>query len=474
MGTTILAFILVLGLLIFIHELGHFAVAKYCGVGVEVFSLGFGPRLIGFTSGETEYKLCAVPFGGYVKMVGESPGETAEDSEYELKVAAEEETAKAAEGELSDEEKLKRAKERALVREQEHKVRMQDWKRKSFTLKPLKSRVAIVAAGATVNIVFALMLYPITFMIGVNTPAYKEAKVVVGLVAPDEAAFKAGLKAGDVILSVDGVDMPKYETFLMTAALSPEKDMLLRVSRAGTIIETTLTPETSELGAGLTGFYPPVKPVVDKVYPDSAAEKAGLKSGDWIKAIDGNSIKHWVELQMAIHESGALRVLTVERDGVTLDVSVTPDFNEEHKIHLIGVTPYEETVLMKYGVVESIGRGMSKATEMTVLLFTVLKKLFVGDLSGKALGGPIMIAQISGQAAQSGLVSMLTFLAFLSLQLGILNLLPIPVLDGGHLFFYAIEFVRRGKAVSERVMGMAQQVGMAMILTLMVYVTYND
>jgi regulator of sigma E protease len=449
MFTAIISFLVVLGILIFIHELGHFMVAKAAGVGVEVFSLGFGPKILWFRRGETLYQISAVPFGGYVKMTGESPEESAEDA-------------------------AKGGAEQAKLSQYEIEQKEEEWREKSFTHKPLRSRVAIVAAGSLMNLALALMLYPFIHMIGISVPAFMDERPIVGFIAPDEAADKAGLRHGDNILSVNGDEMKNFEEFLIIVALSPEKELKLKVERDGTIIEATLTPESSKLGAGISGFYPPNKPLIDKISPGGAAEGAGLKEGDLITKVDGKTITHFIELQQNIHASGEERAITVLRGGQELTLKVTPRLNKEMDVYLIGVSPVETVVTKRYGFFKSIELGLKMAWDKTVLLGVVIKKLFAGDLSIKTLGGPIMIAQVSGQVAQSGLVSFLTFLAFLSLQLGIINLLPIPVLDGGHLFFYAIEYVRKGKPLSDYAIGMAQQVGMALLLTLMVVVTWND
>ncbi len=428
MITTVVSFLLVLGVLIFIHELGHFAVAKYAGVGVEKFSLGFGPRLLKYKYGETEYCISIIPFGGFVKMVGEGRDEDVSEAD----------------------------------------------KKKSFTHKPLLARAAIVAAGATMNLLLAAILFPVIFMIGVEVPAYMDKVPVVGYVVEGEAGERAGLMQGDIIKSIDGNVVTTWEKMYKSIALNPEKTIDLSVLRGDKNLSLVFTPEASrELGIGVGGFYPPMRARVGAVSAGSPAEKAGLQVGDIISKVDGKEIEHWTKLQDLVSGSDGERIFTILRDGTAIDVAIVPAYNEEAKSYLVGIAQIEEMVLKKYGVIESIKLGTHKAVELTALLFKVLGRLVAGDLSMKSLGGPIMIAQVAGQAASSGVTEILSLLAFLSLQLGIINLFPIPVLDGGHLFFCGIEAIR-GKPLSERIQGLAQYAGMVLLIALMVFVTWND
>jgi len=426
--TTLISFIIVLGILIFIHELGHFAVAKACGVGVEKFSLGFGPRLVGIKRGETEYRISALPLGGYVKMVGEAPGE---DVSPELAA-------------------------------------------KSFTHKPVWKRAAIVASGPAMNLILAIVLLPVIFMIGIQVPAYLEKPAEVGYVVPDEPAAKAGLTSGDTVVSVDGKPVRNWEDLLTQLAMNPSKNVALEVTRDGQSIKTSITPDTSdETGAGYGGMYPPMKPLIGDVAPGYPAKEAGLKGGDLILAINGARITHWAQLENAIHKDGGSKKLLVERDGKELTFEVLPKYNEEAKVHLIGISRQEDLVYRQYGFTESITKGVASGIDMTGKLFVVIKGLVLGDYSLKTLGGPIMIAQVAGKAAESGLADLLSLVAFLSLQLGIINLFPIPVLDGGHIVFFGLEAIK-GKPLSEKFMTVAQQVGIALLIGLMVLVTWND
>ena len=434
--TTLVSFLVVLGILVFIHELGHFIVAKLSGVGVLKFSLGFGPKLLGIKRGETEYLISALPLGGYVKMVGESTGEevSQEDSE------------------------------------------------KSFANKPISKKAAIVVAGPIMNLVLAFMLLPLIYLIGIQIPAYLDREPVVGYVVKGEAADKAGLKKGDIILSIDGRQIKNWEGLNNTIISSPDSLLNLRVKRDGEIKEIALTPEaSSQTGGGIGGFYPPTSPTIGGLAKGLPAERAGLKLNDTILAVDGIKIDHWVELQQAIQgqkpeakkSEAEERLLLIKRGAETFEVSVKPQWNEDIQGHIIGISPLQETIIKRYGPVSATVEGTKKMGELTILTFAIIKKLFVGEISIKTLGGPLMIAQVAGQAAESGLTAFLSLMAFLSLQLGILNLLPIPVLDGGFLVFFGIEALR-GKPMSEKVMGIVQNIGIGLLVLLMVFVTYND
>lgn len=426
--TTFISFIVVLGVLIFIHELGHFAVAKFGGVGVEKFSLGFGPRVIGVKYGETDYVLSLLPLGGYVKMVGESPGE-----------------------EVSEEDRAR-----------------------SFTYKPVWLRAAIVAAGPLMNLVLAAILIPAIFMIGVDVPAFLDKPAVVGFVVKDKPGATAGIRKGDLIEAIDGARIKTWEDLLTQVTLNPGKPLTLAVKRDSENVNITLTPDTQpDNGAGFAGIYPPVEPVIADVSSGYPAKDAGLASGDRIVSINGKEITHWAELEDIIHLDGSKKTFVVSRGGALLTIDITPMYNTEMKLFLIGISRKESYVVKKYGFIEGVEKGLTAGVKMTGQLFVVIKGLVTGQYSLKTLGGPIMIAKEAGRAAKSGVSDILSLVAFLSLQLGIINLFPIPVLDGGHILFFGIEAVK-GSPLSDKFMTIAQQIGIALLVTLMVLVTYND
>ena len=345
---TIISFVVSLGILIFIHEFGHFVAAKLFGIRVERFSLGFGPRLFGKEVGDTDYRISAFPLGGYVKMLGES----------------------------ADDE----------IPEELRPV--------SFSHQPLRRRVTVVAAGPGSNLLLAVFLYGLIF-----------------------ALFG-------------------------------------------------LTKTTTDIGS---------------VTPDSPAAAAGLQAGDKVLAINGIEVQEWSDLSQLIQESGGKSIqLKLQRGENEFSVELTPEIRktqtilgEEVNRPLIGIVASDNFIVEKVNPFQALYYAVDQTVGMIKLTFVVLGKLIVGAISPKTLAGPIGIAQMSGQVAKAGPLAFLSFLALLSINLGILNLLPIPILDGGHLLFFCIEGVM-GKPLSIRKRELAQQVGLFLLIMLMVFVFYND
>jgi regulator of sigma E protease len=426
---TIVAFILVLGVLIFIHELGHFMVAKWVGVRVEKFSLGFGPKLLGFKRKETEYLISLLPLGGYVKLSGESPEEELRNDPSE------------------------------------------------FASRSVGDRARIVIAGPVMNLLLALLLFPVVFMIGTEVPGYLKQPPILGYVEADSPGAEAGFKPGDTIERVDGTAISAWGDLDNIIMTNPGITMTVSFLRDGAFMETTLTPHTNEAyGTGYAGLVYQIEPGIGGLTPGYPAEIAGLKLGDRIVSIEGTPVQHWNQIPQLIAEYEDKEIaFTVQRGEERQTFFIKPRAEEVNgqTRHYIGISPLMETVIEQYGVFESLKKGTVKFGEMTVMTFYVLKRLVTRKLSMKTLGGPIMIAQITGQAAKSGVSNLLLFMAFLSLNLGILNLLPIPVLDGGHIAFLFIEFVR-GKPLGVKKMEIAQQIGLVILILLMIVVTYND
>jgi regulator of sigma E protease len=348
MGTNILSFIVVLGVLIFFHEFGHFLVARLFGVGVEKFSLGFGPRLIGKKVGITDYRISAIPLGGYVKMVGEEPDAEIAPEDISL----------------------------------------------SFTHKHVAKRMLIVAAGPVFNILLAVIIFFGIF-------------------------FTSG-------------------TFIL-------------------------------------------KPSVGSVKQGSPAFAAGLEKGDLITAINESAINSWDEMAEIINASKGQKInLAVRRGESTRNFSLAPEqvttkniFGEDVQRYIIGITASGETYSKELNLFQAFSESMIQTYRVTELMVVIIAKLITGDISTDTLGGPIMIAQMAGDSAKAGIGSLISFIALISVNLAIINLLPIPVLDGGHLLFFSIEAVK-GRPVSIKVREIAQQVGLFLLILLMILVFYND
>ena len=348
MGTSILSFIIVLGVLIFFHEFGHFLVARLFGVGVEKFSLGFGPRLIGKKVGITDYRISAIPLGGYVKMVGEEPDAQIDPEDIPI----------------------------------------------SFTHKHVAKRMLIVAAGPVFNILLAVIIFFGIFFV------------------------------------------------------------------SGTFI---------------------LKPSVGSVKPDSPAFAAGLEKGDLITAINETAINSWDEMAEIINGSKGQTIKLIVRRGEAIrHFSLAPEqvvtkniFGEDVQRYIIGITSAGETYSKEMNVFQAFSESMIQTYRVTELMVVIIAKLFSGDISTDTIGGPIMIAQMAGDSAKAGIGSLISFIALISVNLAIINLLPIPVLDGGHLLFFSIEAIK-GRPVSTKVREIAQQVGLFILILLMILVFYND
>jgi regulator of sigma E protease len=432
---TILAGIIMLGILVFVHELGHFAVAKFCGVKVLKFSLGFGPRLVSRQWGDTEYMICAVPLGGYVQMLGEGGGEAGEEAELDPADKA-----------------------------------------RSFAAQSIPRRTAIIAAGPIMNLALPFLILPIAYMVGVNVPAYLDAQPCVGHVVAESEGAQAGFQSGDCILSINNDQVQTWtdtNTQLISHVGSP---LVFRVARNSESLTLVMTPEDGGLeGLQSLGLLPYQAAVIGGLAPGMPAQAAGMEVGDRIVNINGSAIDSWYDLRRNIQTGrGQAQVFTVERDGQQIDLSVQAvrqDTNGPE--YLVGIAPQPETTFRRFGLVAAFQAGADRTTELIRLTLVFIQKMFAGHVSSKNIGGPITVVQIAGQAAQTDLAAILSVLAFLSIQLGILNLLPIPILYGGHLFFNLFEAVFR-RPMSLRAREIAQQVGLLLIIMLMVLAFYND
>jgi regulator of sigma E protease len=432
---TLIAGIVMLGILVFVHEFGHFCVAKLAGVKVLKFSLGFGPRLVSRQWGETEYMICAIPLGGYVQMLGEGGGEGGAGAE------------------LTPEER-----------------------QRSFADKPVLHRTAIVAAGPLMNLLLPFLILPVAYMVGVQLPAFLESPACIGHVVADSEGYAAGFLAGDCIVAINDEKVDTWTDTSRTLISHAGSPLVFTLARGETTAEVTLTPKDGGLeGLQSLGLLPRQEALVGATSPGMPATSAGMQAGDRIVAIDDTPVTSWYDLKKMIQSSGGNpQTFTVERDGQVLHLSIKPVRQEtDGDDYLVGIVPHQESVYKRFGLFEAVRAGADRTVELVELTLVFIQKLFAGHVSSKNIGGPITVVQIAGQAAQTDLASILTILAFLSIQLGILNLFPIPILDGGHLFFNLFEIVLR-RPLSMRVREIAQQVGLVLLILLMLLAFYND
>ena len=419
-------FIIVLSILVVIHEWGHFIIARKNGVRVHKFSIGFGPRLFGRKIGDTEFVVSAIPLGGYVKMAGENPDEI-------------------------------------------------ENKPDEFASKTVWQRAQVVIAGPIMNLVLAFALMPLVFLIGTKIPAFLEKAPRVAWVEENSPAQKAGIRQGDMIKQINGHDTPNWEKVIIQVSANPGLNIEVTADRDGREEKFNLVSQTDEDGIGLAGFYPEERILIANISKGAPAEGAGIQKGDIIVSVNGTPIHMSEQFMALIRKSGGSQMeLELERNGTMVKTSIVPAFNKDTKAWMIGVmlSP-AEAVYKRYGVIESVQKGFQSTWELTVLTFDVLKKLLTFQLSIKSLGGPVMIGKLVGQAASSGLTDLIRLMAFISLQLGIMNLLPIPVLDGGWMVFLGIEAVIR-RPLSRKGMEVAQFIGFMGLMLLFLVVTYHD
>jgi regulator of sigma E protease len=436
-----------LGLLIFIHELGHFLVAKAIGVGVERFSLGFGPRIWSVRRGETEYCVSIVPLGGYVKMTGE---------------------------EAHGEDAIHPAAENLPIDPA-----------KSFSTKPLWARALIVFAGPCMNFVLAAVIFSVVFA-AVGVPVLPPT---VGRVPVDSAAAQAGLRPRDQVVAIDGRPVEHWGELEEAVARANGRALALTTLRDGTRQEVTVTPRkvpvrtpfNEPAEAWSIGARPYLPPVVGEVRAGMPAAEAGLQPRDRVVALNGQPIETWDELaEMISTRAEETLTLRIERGGSRMDVSVTPRveverdaLGKETRVGRIGIATATSQTFKRSDPLSAVARGLARTWDVTAITIVSIWKLVSGTIPASNIGGPLQISLVAGQQAQQGVVSYAFFVALISVNLAILNLLPVPMLDGGHLLFFAIEAVL-GRPLSVRKREIAQQIGLALLLLLMVFALFND
>ncbi len=444
---TLIAFIVALGLLIFVHEYGHFWVARRCGVRVLKFSIGFGKPLFSWHDRRgTEFCVAALPLGGFVKMLGEAGSDVGSD---EIK--------------------------------------------ESFAHKSVYQRFAIVSAGPLINLVFAIFLYWVLFVSGVTALA-----PFVGDVKPDSMAQSAGFQPLDEIIAVNDQPVESWDdvTMVLVALIGEDSTFTFKVVPEGGSqpVERKVKVSQWMTGSekvhpmellGMAPYFPKVPAILGELVPGKAAVTQGLQTGDQVVAVNGVTIETWDEWVMLIRQNpGTQMQVGVLRDGQTLGMSITPEpFTQQDGsvvgqigAHLqAGLAEFPDFMVreQQYGPIAAIGKALTHAWSRIHLTITSIGKMVTGKISVENLSGPITIAKIAGDSAQYGMESFFNFLAYLSISLGVLNLLPIPVLDGGHLMYYLAEMIK-GSPVSEKAQAFGNSVGLTLLIMFMGLAFYND
>ena len=424
--TSIFAFVFVLGVLIFVHELGHFLMARRIGVRVLTFSLGFGPKLIGFRRGDTEYRISAVPLGGYVKMAGENPDDARTGA--------------------SDE----------------------------FLSKSKWQRFQVLVMGPVMNLVLAVLVMAVVLYQGAPAPAFEQQAVVVGSATEGSAGQAAGIQPGDRIVSLDGKPVATWEEYYMEILPKADRQVSVMIDRGGRSLVMQVVPKSvGKYSLGDLGLLPVMHPEVRSVQHATPAAEVGLRSGDVVMAAGGErDIRYKPLIDLIRASEGKPLPLEIKRDGAIQQVVLTP--RKIGELVMIGaqLTEYELRTI-EPGPFEALKMSVAQNWTWSRLIVQTLGGLFTRDTSVKQLMGPVAIADLSGTAAEQGWLQLFSLMAMISLNLGLLNLMPIPVLDGGHIAILAMEGVSR-RDFSMKVKEKMLLAGFVLLLMLMVTVIYND
>lgn len=419
---SILSFFVVFGFLIFIHELGHFLVAKKVGVTVLEFSLGFPPKMFSRMINGTQYVLSWIPLGGYVRLQGQN---------------------------IEDEDPSQPD---------------------NYASKTILQRFFILVSGALMNLIAAFVLLPIVFMMGIELPVSWFESPVIGDIQPGSYAEKLDLRKDDRIVSIDNQMVATWEKADSILQTVKDKLVTLELERDGKFISLRFSGEIlRERGFGWSMKTPPL---VGNVGKDTPAEKSGLITGDQILTINGVNIADWNQIRVEIQKTnGSLTVFQLQRGDMVIALSLKPKLSQDKKRWVIGIsTP---TVKHSYGFVQSFERGSKLIVRWTAQTFYFLGTLIIGEGKKDDVMGPIMIAKVVGQEAQKSIINLVRLVAFISLQLGIFNLLPIPALDGGHIFLLLIEKIK-GRPLSASFREKTQMIGFSLLILLMIFVTIQD
>ncbi len=427
----VIAFVFVLGVMVLVHELGHFLAARYFGVRVEAFAFGFGPRLFGYKRGDTDYKVCLVPVGGYVKMAGETTKEPTGDPE-------------------------------------------------EFLSKPRWQRVIIALMGPIFNVVLALLLLAGLFMVRYERLAFQLDPALIGYVAEGSSAEQAGIREGDTIVAIDGEETPTWEAVRLIEITATLTTLNVTVERDGAELTLPVAIVADEsTGVGTAGWSEIVAVRLGETVEGMPAEKAGIRDGDILLALNGEKINSPARVPDLIQQIGGQPItLQLLREEQLVSLEVTPVYDESDAAKPawrigVGLSAKYERIKTQLGFVDAWRESVDQNTKNATLIFRFLAGLIEQRMSPKSLEGPIGIARLSGQAARAGWPQLVMLMAAISLNLGIFNLLPIPILDGGVITLLLMESVIRRDisfAVKERIV----QVGLVFILLLFAFVIYND
>ena len=422
---TILAFIIVFGILVFVHEFGHFFMAKLVGIRVDVFSFGYGKRLFGFKKGDTDYRVSLIPMGGYVKFPGEE------------------------------------------VYEKEREVEPGD-----FMAAKRWQRLLTIVMGPVMNILLAIGLVAAINMVGAPVPVYQSQTPVIGWVEPDSPAEKTDLQIDDEILTIDGQRTKTWSDVELAVGTKPKRTIKLEVKRGEEIIDVDLLTEGKTIHEmGYAGFFGKILTEIKMLVPDAPAEKAGLKPGDVILEIDGQPAYYFQFLEMIQNNPNVELNFRIRRVEELLDIPVTPRLKGD--VGEIGIAQVIEFKEESLGFFTAFKQSVKDNVRLTFLVINFIKDLLTGEATARQLGGPIEIASLSYTALRMGLLAMMSWIALISLQLGIINLFPIPVLDGGQILVISLEGIFR-RDFSPKVKQIVMQIGFAIFIVLIVFVILND
>jgi regulator of sigma E protease len=428
----LVSMVVVLGIMVLLHEFGHYAAAKSFGVRVETFSIGFGKRLAGFQHGGTDYRISALPFGGYVKMAGENPLESRSGAPDEF-------------------------------------MSHSRWQ-----------RFVIAIAGPAMNILLAIGLLTGVFMVHYERPQFFDEPAVIGWVVDNSPAAQAGIEQGDRVVRIDGEHNPTWEDVLLKVMISPKEPVSIAIQRGNEIIEKRIRPDLEGSGFdeyGSVGWQPEQTPTVSEVMPDMPAAKAGIRVNDKILAINGTPIRSVQSVIHDLQQNGEKPVdLGISRDGKELHFPMTPVTVEDHgqKVYRVGFGISEAVKVEKLPFAEALDRSWQENKRFSFLMVDLIHKLVEHKASIKQLDGPIGIARASGDAArQPGWTPLLSLMAMISLNLGIVNLLPIPILDGGVILLLVVEVLMR-RDISLHIKERIYQTAFVFIVLVFVVVIYND